>query len=294
MTSMKIQPFGRFTAEDMEGQYNLRALRPDYESVVVPDWQKRSEHARASLSCRLDIAYGASDRQKLDFFPASSPEKRPTLIYFHGGYWQRGDRSLYSFLAEPFVRHEVNVILPGYDLCPAVSITTISQQARGALAWIWRNAGELGIARDRLAVMGHSAGGHITGMMMGTDWQSIGSDLPPDLVKAGIPISPLNLLEPLRFTTIGTALNMSEAEAARESPINHPPTTNAPQLVVCGGRETEEFHRQADIYAAAFATPQRAIERYVVPDCDHFDELNALADDSHTFFQKALQRAAST
>lgn len=292
MTKADTRPFGRFTADDMEGQYNLRALRPDYEATVVPDWLKRSELARSSLKCRLDIAYGSSERQKLDLFTASSPDN-PTLVYFHGGYWQRGDKSIYSFLAEPFVRQGVNVILAGYDLCPTVSITTISQQARSALVWIWRNAGDLGIARERMIVMGHSAGGHITGMMMGTDWSVLGGDLPADLVKAGIPVSPLNLLEPLRYTTIGHALNMDEAEAARESPINCPPPTNAPQLVVCGGRETEEFHRQADIYVAAFATPERPIERYMVPDCDHFDELNALADDHHDFFVKTFKLVMS-
>jgi arylformamidase len=287
MKERKVNPFGRLTAGEMEGQYNLRSLRPDYEAVVVPDWLKRSEHARSTLRSRFDIPYGSSDRQKLDVFFGPSADG-PTLVYFHGGYWQRGDRSIYSFLAEPFVHHGVTVIVPGYDLCPNVSITEISRQARNALAWIWRNARGLGVGRDRLSVMGHSAGGHITGMMMGTKWSALAGDLPDDLIKAGVPISPLNLLEPLRYTSIGDALRMTEEEAARESPMNNPPATDAPQLVVCGGGETEEFHRQADMYVEAFATRERSLERYSVPDCDHFDELNALADDKHAFFQKAL------
>lgn len=282
-----MNPFGRFTAADMEKQYNLRLLRPDYETAVVPGWLKQSEQARATLDCKIGVSYGASAKQKLDIFRAGGTN-RPTLIYFHGGYWQRGDKSVYSFLAPSFVARGVNVVLPGYDLCPTISMTEISRQAREAVAWVWRNADEHGIAKNQITVMGHSAGGHITGMMMGTDWTAYAADLPADLIKAGIPVSPLNLLEPLRHCTIGDALRMDAAEAERESPMNNPPTTNAPQLVVCGGKETEEFHRQSDMYVEAFATADRKIDRYSVPDCDHFDELNALANPDHDFFKKSF------
>lgn len=282
-----MNPFGRFTPADMEAQYNLRLGRPDYETAVVPGWISRSEKSRATLDCEIGVSYGATAKQKLDIFRAAG-SGRPTLVYFHGGYWQRGDKSVYSFLADAFVAAGVNVVLPGYDLCPAISMTGISQQAREAVSWVWRQAGELGFVADQITVMGHSAGGHITGMMMGTNWPVFASDLPADLIKAGIPVSPLNLLEPLRHCSIGDALHMDAAEAERESPMNNPPATNAPQLVVCGGTETEEFHRQSDMYVEAFATAARRVERYSVPGCDHFDELNALANPDHDFFRKSL------
>jgi arylformamidase len=157
------------------------------------------------------------------------------------------------------------------------------------LVWVWRNARELGISRDRLTVMGHSAGGHITAMMMGTNWPKRAADLPTDLIKAGIPVSPLNVLEPLRFTSINEGVRMDAAEALLQSPMNNPPVTNAPLLVVCGERETSEFHRQADMYVEAFATADRQIERYTVPDSDHFDELNVLANDASPFFSKTFE-----
>ena len=279
--------YKNFSADEMEAQYNPRLGRPDYEVTVMPDWFDRSERARADLEGRLDIAYGPSERQKIDLFTAERGAA-PTLVYFHGGYWQRGEKAMYSFLAEPFVSHGVNVAIVGYDLCPAVTITEISMQARDAIAWMWRQAENLAIDRDRITVMGHSAGGHITGMMMGTDWPAIGGDLPGDLIKAGIPISPLNDLQPLLFTSINGGVRMDEAEAEAQSPMNNPPATNAPQLMVTGQSEPEEFQHQADLYVDAFATASRPIERYIVPGCDHFDEINALARDGSPFFQKAL------
>jgi len=138
--------------------------------------------------------------------------------------------------------------------------------------------------------MGHSAGGHITEMMMGTDWNRYAKDLPLELIYAGIPVSPLSLLEPVRLTAgLNSGIRMDEAEAESQSPmLNHPPVTNAPQMVVVGGAETDEFHRQAQMYYDKFKTNDRSMEIYFVPDVDHFDELNVLADPQSSFFKKTL------
>ena len=144
--------------------------------------------------------------------------------------------------------------------------------------------------------MGHSAGGHITQMMMGTNWPAYSNDLPTDLIKAGVPISPLSLLEPVRLTeALNAGIRMNAKEAESESPmINHPPFTDAPQLVAVGGDETEEFHRQANMYVNAFSTQKRLIEMYTVPGVDHFDELNILADKDSEFFLKTIELMRST
>ena len=278
----------KFSPEEFDAEYNLRAGRPDYEETVIPGWTHDSEEARKSLDCDIGIVYGSGPKQKLDVFRCPDPNA-PTLVYFHGGYWQRGDKSIYSFIAPPFVAAGINVVVVGYDLCPDVSITRISEQAREAMVYIWKNGETLGINRDQLTVMGHSAGGHITEMMMATHWPKREEGLPADLIKAGIPVSPLSYLEPVRLTqALNAGIRMDEAEAEAESPMtNHPPATNAPQLVVVGGAETSEFHRQANMYAKAYGNNDRKIGLYVVPDVDHFDELNVLVDPSSTFFQKS-------
>lgn len=81
---------------------------------------------------------------------------------------------------------------------------------------------------------------------------------------------------------------MTLAEAVEESPLFMPLITNAPQLVVCGGGETSELRRQSDAYCEKFATPQRSFERYEVPDEDHFDELERLAEDDSVFFERSM------
>ncbi len=276
----------RFSRAELDAQYDLRAGRPDYDVTVIPDWIARSEAARAELGGQLDVRYGDGPKQLLDVFTCGKPDA-PTLFYIHGGYWQRGDKSVYSFLASPFVAAGVNVVVVGYDLCPSVSITRISAEMREAIAFVWRNANDLGLSTDHFTVMGHSAGGHLTQMMMATDWPAYGHDLPSDLIKSGIPVSPLSYLEPVRLTVLNDGLHMDPEEAHAQSPMTqHPPLTDAPQMVVVGAAETDEFHRQAQMYVDAFATQDRMITTYVVPDVDHFDELNVLADPDSPFFQK--------
>ena len=279
----------RFTPEEFDAQYNLRAGRPDYEETVIPDWMARSESARSNLKCQLDIRYGEGNNQKLDVFNGNADDA-PVLVYFHGGYWQRGDKSIYSFLATPYIASGVNVVVVGYDLCPSVTITRISEEAQEAIIYLWHHAKELGLNRDAMTVMGHSAGGHITQMMMATQWASIDKSLPGDLIKSGIPVSPLSYLEPVRLTeALNNGIRMDAQEADAQSPMtNHPPVTNAPQLVVVGGAETDEFHRQSQMYVDKFGNQERTMAMYVVPDVDHFDELNILADPSSEFFKKTL------
>ena len=274
-----------YSPQELERQYNVRDSRADYETKIVPDWINRSVITRTNLKSVIDISYGKSEKQKLDFF-SSADINSPTVIFFHGGYWQRGDKSVYSFLANSFVKNNINFLAVGYDLCPKISITQIVLQAQEAIVWIWQNANKLEINKDKFIVSGHSAGGHITGMMMGTEWNKISSDLPNNLILAGIPISALNLLEPIRHTTLNDALKMDKEEAKSQSPIYLPPRTNAQQLIVYGANETDEFHRQSNIYYEKFKSEERKIERFIVPDADHFDEMNDLSNESSEFFKK--------
>jgi len=180
-----------YPSDWFDAQYNLRAGRPDYEETVIPGWMERSAKARSMKDCTLDVRYASGEKQKLDVFRCGDATA-PTLIWIHGGYWQRGDKSVYSFLATPFVQNGVNVVVVGYDLCPTVTMTQISEELREAMAYIWTEGAALGINRDRLTVIGHSAGGHLTQMMMATDWPVRDAALPRDMIKAGIPVSPLS------------------------------------------------------------------------------------------------------
>ena len=101
-----------YSPQELERQYNVRDSRADYETKIVPDWIKRSAITRTNLKSTIDISYGKSEKQKLDFF-SSADINSPTVIFFHGGYWQRGNKSVYSFLANSFVKNNINFLSVG-------------------------------------------------------------------------------------------------------------------------------------------------------------------------------------
>ena len=286
----QLKYHSRFSAKEFDDQYNLRAGRPDYEVTVIPNWELKSASVRQEIDCNLNIIYGSGENQKIDIFYCGE-KSAPTLLYFHGGYWQRGNKSIYSFLAKPYTLSGVNVVIVGYDLCPDVSITRISEEAREAILFVWKKGKDFKLNPNRIVVMGHSAGGHITQMMMGTKWSNLEIMLPNDLIKAGIPISPLSYLEPVRLTeALNAGIRMDELEAETQSPMTqHPPVTNAPQLVAVGGLETTEFHRQAQMYVDAYNSKERIIKFFEVPNVDHFDELNILEDSQSSFFKETIR-----
>ncbi len=261
----------------LETQYNARAAVPEHVHIQA-DWKRRSEAMRAQRRCTLDLAYADGERRKIDLYPADGPHA-PLHVYLHGGYWQRGDRRDNHFVAEGLCEHGVNVALVGYDLCPTVSIEDIVAQVRAALAWLWRHADALGFDADRIQVCGHSAGGHLTAMLMATHWPEQGADLPAELIHSGLAISGLYTLEPLRHTSINEAVAMDAETARRLSPAMLPRVASAPLTLAVGGLESDAFHRQADGLAGQWRGSGGEVSILEVPDTNHFTIVETLARD---------------
>ena len=269
----------------LETQYNARAAVPEHVEIQA-DWKRRSERLRAQRRCTLDLAYGKGERQKIDLYRVDAPNA-PLHMYVHGGYWQRGDRRDNHFVAEGLVDHGVNVALVGYDLCPAVSLGDIVSQVRAALGWLWRHAHSLGFDADRIQVCGHSAGGHLTAMLMATHWPDQSADLPVDLIHSALAISGLYTLEPLRHTSINEAVAMDAETARGLSPALLPRAASAPLTLAVGGLESAEFHRQADTLANRWRDAGSELSVLEVADTNHFTIVESLARDG-VLLERAL------
>jgi arylformamidase len=268
----------------LEKGYNVRLLVDDFDALIEK-WSKWSEDFRANVDSSLNCQYSSGEKDKLDIFRCGKPNA-PLFIFIHGGYWQRGDKSVYSFVAESFVSSGIDVALIGYQLCPGTSMTNIVDKIREAIVWIWNNASDYSISRHRINVSGHSAGGHITGMVLATDWSTISNNLPKDIVKTGIPISGLYQLDPIRETTIADALGLNDEESLALSPHFYQPQTEAPILVTLGGGETPEFHWQTNKFLKRWKNFKAPLDYFAEPDVDHFGVVERLANSESQIFIK--------
>lgn len=160
----------------------------------------------------LNLSYGPSDRMALDHFMPEG-EAKGTLIFVHGGYWLKFDRSYWSHLAAGALARGWCVAMPSYDLCPTVRIAGITQQIAQAVMAV--SEGSMG----PISLAGHSAGGHLVARM-----------LAPGMLPASVltrlthvmPISPVSDLEPLLQTAMNADFGMDAAMARAESPMRQP------------------------------------------------------------------------
>ncbi len=265
-------------------EYNNRELVPDH-ARWFERWTADSERARATMACRLDQRYGDSAGESMDIFPARKGDGT-CLLFIHGGYWRSLDKKDFSYLAPAWVGAGVSLAVVNYDLCPSVTIEEIVRQMLRASRWLWLHAADFGMDEDRLYVAGHSAGGHLTAMMMAALWSSFDARLPKDLFKGGLAVSGIYDLRPLvQAAWLNADLRLDEAAALKASPAFLPPATRAPVMTCVGGDESSEFRRQNALLGERWSGV--LAEDIPMPGTHHFSVLDGLSEPGSALFEGA-------
>ena len=281
----------RATPAWLESQYNNRALVPEHP-LVFERWERASALVRQQSPGHQDIPYAEGAGATLDLFPATVPTgsgAAPVLVFIHGGYWRSLDKSQHSFVAPSFNADGAVVVVPNYALCPAVSIEQITLQCAAALAWVWRNVAGFGGDPSRIALVGHSAGGHLATMLMSCRWKDLGNDLPAAPVAGALSISGLYDLEPLRHVaSVQADLKLSPAAVSRLSPAFFPRPKAGKLYAAVGAEESDEFLRQNRLIRDVWG-PTAVPVCETVPGKNHFTVLESLADPAGRLHELALR-----
>ncbi|WP_417733520.1 alpha/beta hydrolase [Roseovarius sp.] len=239
-------------------------------------WSAQAQAFRDALVAQgradLGLSYGPSERQAFDLFHPEGPAKG-LLVFVHGGYWLRFDRSLWSHLAAGALARGWAVAMPSYDLCPAVRIADITVQvARAVTAAAARVDGPIALA-------GHSAGGHLVARM------GMPGVLPEGIagrLSHVMPISPVSDLRPLLQTSMNADFHLDMAAAEAESPALMPAPA-VPVTVWVGADERPVFLDQARWLAEAWGA-----RHHVAEGRHHFDIIEALADPDSAMMDQLL------
>jgi len=254
---------------DYEVEYNNRARVPENPAIMA-GWSRDAKAYREAHQDRLKvIPYGAGERNRIDLF--SGDGAGAVVVFIHGGYWQALDGSFFSHLAGGLNAHGIDVAVPSYDLCPAVSIAEIIGVLRAA-------ARELAKLGRPLVASGHSAGGHLAACMLATDWCALDGSLPQGLVTAAYAISGLFDLRPLVKTSINNALKLDDATAKAVSPLFWKSPAHGTLDAVVGDNESAEYLRQSRTIVDAWGAAGIAARFGTIPDANHFTAIAPLAD----------------
>jgi pectinesterase len=113
---------------------------------------------------RMNIEYGEADREKLllDAHVPDGDGKFPVVIIVHGSGWSAGDKEadvapVFAPFATNFTWFTIN-----YRLAPTNRWPACFDDVQTAVRWVKKHATEFKGDPERIALMGYSAGGHLT------------------------------------------------------------------------------------------------------------------------------------
>jgi acetyl esterase/lipase len=258
---------------ERDAAYNNSAAVVD-SADWVSRWAGISAKRRTDPCAILDVPYGPKERNKIDFFPGRD-SSAPTLVYIHGGYWQRGAREWYACMGEGVAAHGWSSAIVGYTIAPEARLSEIVREVHAAIAWIGGNAGSYGIGA-RLILAGWSAGGHLT---------ALGLEAPA--IEAGLAISGVYELGPIRDTYLNEKLSLSDDEVARLSPLRLPPASK-PLAIAYGTRELPPLVHDSRALHAMRSAAHLPGPLIPLAGCNHFDALDELRKPDGALTRAAL------
>lgn len=224
-----------------------------------------------------DISYAATadsadPAQRLDIRVPEGAGPFPVVVLVHGGGWSGGDkgegvkpgsgadiRPWFAPLTEAgFVWVSIN-----YRLAPANRWPACLDDTRAAVAWTSAHIAEYGGDPERIAIMGHSAGGHLAFMAaLPVDGKPspvaavVGcagvSDLVSDTERRGGPSASLRMLFDLPESPAGGPALTPEVRArlAETSPLTHLAAGYPPTLLIHGDADkTVPIAQSRDVQA---------------------------------------------
>lgn len=254
--------------------YNNNAAVPDCTALNAARVEA-SRLFRAAHAATLDLPYGPKERQAWDLYPAQVTDA-PCLVFIHGGYWQRNQRQDFACLAEGVLQHGWSCAMPGYSLAPEANLGEIVGEISLALDWLARHRAGEGMTGP-VIVSGWSAGAHLAAMALGHP-----------LVAAGLAISGVFELGPIRDTFLNAALRLSEAEIEALSPLRLPPMAK-PLTIAYGTREVPALivdSRTLHAHRAAVHAPGPLLP---VAEANHFTILHTLRSPKGALTRAALR-----
>ncbi len=239
---------------------NRPAGRVQGANLVIPKGVKfvaDIAYREGSPACKLDLAMPEN----------VGDEKRPAIVFVHGGGWRSGDKRAGYFLkgALDYAQKGYVCITVNYRMLDEAKINTCVEDVKCAVRWLRAHADEYHVDSDRIGAFGNSAGAHLVSMLglVGPDaklegdgpWQDQSSKVQA-VCAAATPADFMNWGNPGSANRNSDAI-FGQPEAnpdvlkKRMSPISYVTKDAPPFLLVHGTKDTTVPYSQGESFAAA-------------------------------------------
>ena len=275
--------FNGWTAQQVSDQVNQTHYLPSDMKKTMEGFGINSAKVRSEYPPKT-FAYGNGVNEKLDVFAPANAKDLPVMIWIHGGAWTFGSKDDYSGAAPTFIKANTIYVAIGFDNIPPNNMPGIIDQCRRAIAWVYKNAKEIGADPSKIYVSGHSSGGHMTNMMVCTDWKKY--KLPANLIKGGVVMSGWTDLYPFSLSDRQNYLKLTSAQIKEYSPINFLSNVNCPVIISWGALESPYMQMQSAAWAKQLQSVSRLAGVYRVAGHNHL-QMPGLFDSADSGLSKA-------
>jgi acetyl esterase/lipase len=249
------------------------------------------------------ITYGnipyASDTIKkhlLDIYlPASAKTNTPLLVWIHGGAWNHNDKyadmgymkkTIAAFLDNGFALASIDYRFSTDAVFPA-----LIQDCNQAVEFLYQNAAKYKLDKDKIALVGFSAGGHLASLLALSNNNNIESFYPgkkkvsfkikavidfygpsdflamiPKEIPANDPPNPVSLL-------LGAHPLQRPDLAKIASPVTYVDKNDPPFLIIHGEKDESVPNTQSALLSAWLKVSGVNNELIIVPGAPHFGQM---------------------
>ncbi len=233
-----------------------------------------------------DAGEYARERCLLDFYYPENVKDFPTVVWFHGGGIESGNKEIPSALQNSGMA----VIGVGYRLLPKATVYEAIDDAAAAVAWAFREVEKRGGSTKKIFLAGHSAGGYLLDMVVldkhylekyGVDADNIAGVFP---YSAQV-ITHYNVRKQ-------TGIGPLQPRIDDTAPLYHVRKLPMPMLILSGDRELELYGRyeeQAYFYRMMKLNGCEQVYLYEFDGHDH----NNMPGPAHTVTKRFIQAIAN-
>jgi acetyl esterase/lipase len=226
------------------------------------------------VDVRKGVAYidDGNDKHRLDLYLPKDRKSFPVMVFYHGGSWKSGDRSLYPMLGDRFAKAGVGVAIPSYRLMPKDPHPAQIEDAAAAFNWVYKNIAQLGGDVSKIYIVGHSAGGHLVSLLaLDPQWLKK-YDISPGVIHGVASLSGVYDVEAIK-----------EFKGSNASPVRFVHPRTPPFLISYCQWDYLGLPRQAREFSAALKKEFDDVRVLYVPGESHITEvISALKDDDPT------------
>jgi acetyl esterase/lipase len=221
-----------------------------------------------------DVTYCEIDGQelKMDLYFPSAGGAWPCMIFVHGGGWTEGDKA-----PMPIVPTAAGILVVSinYRMYPAYRFPAMIEDVKCAIRFLRSRAAEYNLNPEQIALVGHSAGGHLAALAGLAD-TSAGWDIGPYLehssqVQAVVVMSgPADLAKSFPAWVEDLKINVfGEDKLAGSSPMAYIRQDAPPFLIVHGDCDDAVPVEQANMLHAALTKAGASSHLVIMKNAGH-------------------------